>query len=203
MSVALTVLIVVGLLLAAVVVVVAAAVLIPIHVRAAGTVRDDELSGELWARWGWGLVGLRLGWERGAELELLGRRVRGLGRAEKTEKKSKKKKKKAKKRQWRALDPRVVARMLRRVLAGLHARLSAEGCVGLGDPADTAVLFEVLRWAQPPWDGIRLQVEPDYLEAVVELDAALSARVWPAEFGIIFLGFLIDPQTRRVLRAAA
>ena len=79
---------------------------------------------------------------------------------------------------------------------------------GLGDPSDTGRLWAVLG----PLSGMlvrlrdaRIMLEPDFLDATLEVDSSGTIRVIPLQITIIALGLLISPAVWRgmlVMRAS-
>jgi hypothetical protein len=67
---------------------------------------------------------------------------------------------------------------------------------GLGDPADTGRLWAVLgplsgMFSRP--GDISIAIEPDFLDATLELDSSGIVRVVPLQIVIIALGLLVSP----------
>ena len=72
--------------------------------------------------------------------------------------------------------------------------------LGLGDPADTGRLWALLG----PLSGmfarfrdIRFAVEPDFLDATLEVDSSGTIRMIPLQVAIILLGLLFSPPVWR------
>lgn len=68
--------------------------------------------------------------------------------------------------------------------------------LGLGDPADTGQLWAVLG----PLSGmlarlrdIRVAIEPDFLDATLEVDSSGTIRIIPLQIAIIVFGLLFSP----------
>ena len=68
--------------------------------------------------------------------------------------------------------------------------------LGLGDPADTGRLWAVLG----PLSGmlarlrdIRVTIEPDFLDATLEVDSSGTIRMIPLQIAIIVFGLLFSP----------
>jgi hypothetical protein len=68
--------------------------------------------------------------------------------------------------------------------------------LGLGDPADTGQLWSVLG----PLSGtlarfrdIRISIEPDFLDATIEVDSSGTVRMIPLRIAVIMLGLLFSP----------
>jgi hypothetical protein len=72
--------------------------------------------------------------------------------------------------------------------------------MGLGDPADTGRLWAVLG----PLSGIlagrrdiRIAIEPDFLDATLDVDSSGTVRIVPLQLAIIALGLLFSPPVWR------
>ena len=72
--------------------------------------------------------------------------------------------------------------------------------VGLGDPADTGQLWAVIG----PLSGIfaclrdiRIAVEPDFLDATLEVDSSGTIRLIPLQLVVLVLGLLVSPPVWR------
>lgn len=72
--------------------------------------------------------------------------------------------------------------------------------MGLGDPAGTGQLWAVLG----PLSGMvsrlrdmRISIEPDFLDATLEVDSSGTVRMIPLQFAIIALGVLVSPAVWR------
>ena len=86
---------------------------------------------------------------------------------------------------WRAIHKKNVELLIR---------------VGLGDPADTGQLWGVLG----PLSGmfsrardIRIAIEPDFLDATLDVDSSGTVRMIPLRLVIIALGLVISPPVWR------
>ena len=189
-----------------------ALVLLPFHARALGSVHEATPAGAVRVEWTWGLVAFEVG-TAGAALHLLWLRVWRFGprrKAQADEVKKKEEKEKAEKKRARGSVLRRVhaslehggrlPRMAMRLARALHLRLVAQGTVGTGDPADTAVLFGTLRALQQ-LPGVELDLRPEWLDEELEVDAQASARVWIAEVVVVALGLLLVRENRAALRA--
>jgi hypothetical protein len=103
-------------------------------------------------------------------------------------------------RLWRLL--RDLLRALRVHDLALHLRL------GLGDPADTGRLWAVIgplgAWLQAR-RNVQLDIEPEFVDAVLEFDARGRLRLIPLQTLALALAFALSPpsiQAWRSLRAA-
>ena len=202
-----------------------AVLLLPFHGRARGRVSADTadmadmgdlIEGEAVVRWAWGLVALRAAVGEGAALYLLGLRCgrqRGKKAAsareggddasnEKNEKKKKKKRGKGRRALRALLDGRAsLSRIVRRLVRALRIRGSLTGSVGLGDPADTALLRAWVETIATGRRGVRVGLCYDYLEETIDLEARLRARVWVIHLGAVAVAGLFARDVRQVLRA--
>ena len=75
--------------------------------------------------------------------------------------------------------------------------------IGLGDPADTGQLWAMLG----PLSGmlarvrdVNVALEPDFLDATLDVDSSGTVRVIPLEFAMLALGLLFSPPIWRGLR---
>lgn len=177
---------------------------LPTHLRAAGGVEDSRLSGLVRARWAWGVVSVALSQGRGATLHLLGLRIWTFG-PDKGERKAKREKETPRARgrlQWLLRHRQVGLRLLRRLLGTLRLQLRLQGELGLGDPADTALLHRLLLQLNGLSAALQVEVAPDWLDERVVLDGALRARIWPAHIGLVLLAALAKRETRQMIRTA-
>jgi hypothetical protein len=188
-------------------------VLLPFRAGASGEVHDGEPAGVVAVDWGFGLLGFALDTERRVTLRLawipLRFRMKAKGqkaraRHERKPAREEKGREKAGARQRlraalaeRAAFQRIAARLVR----ALHLRLRAEGRIGIGDPADTALLFAALR-ALERLPGVELALELDWVEEELELELSADARIWIAELLAVAVGLLLERPNRRALRAA-
>jgi hypothetical protein len=196
---------------------------VPTQLWVAGDVSFERLAGEARARWGFGLVTVRVSSVRGAELWLAGRHVKRFEfrdedeerRAEKKKKKQEKKKRKAEKKKdkgeeerfgfaWFRSHSRTMMRLSKRTVAAFEPRLRVAGVVGLGDPADTAVFFEAVRQVQMHTpEAIDIALESEWVDEELDLEIRFIALIWPLKLLVVFLAMLVEADTRRMLRAAA
>lgn len=103
---------------------------------------------------------------------------------------------------WR----RRVLRLARDLLRVVQLRhLSLRGRLGLGDPADTGLLWAVLGPLEAtvrPLTRIELRLQPDFVEAVCEVDAQGECVLVPLHVVRLGLGFVLAPATWRAWRDA-
>jgi hypothetical protein len=184
------------------------ALLVPLHARAWGRVRDDRADGRVRVRWGGGVVSF-LAAPEGLELRILGLRVSRLrgARKERGEKKPEAKKRDRDGKQrgpgWAWRHRRTLLRAMGRLLAALHPRGRVAGTVGLGDPMDMAALFALLASADERLRRLELDVACDWTEEVLDLDGTVRVLVWPLELLIVLLVVRLGADVRRALRAPA
>ncbi len=202
-------------LLAALLVLLALALLVvalPFQASARGAAHDGELSGSLRVDWAFGLLGLELAPE-GSAVQVTGltifrsRRLAGRRREREARSRDEDDARKGDEgsggmaRLRAALrNRRPLFRMAARLLGALHLGLRLRGRVGTGDPADTVVLVGLLQAARA-LPGVRLEVEIDWLDEVVEGEAEGSARVWLAEVLAVAALLLLRREHRSALRA--
>jgi hypothetical protein len=181
---------------------------VPFQVRAAGALTFESVSGEALAQWGWGLLQVRLSSSepgRGLRLRALGipvriRRHRREAAEEAPEDEPEEETRSRARRRPRLEQPGRLIRMAGRALGALHLRLRVNGVVGTGDPAQTAVLLPLLGQLER-LSGVELDLEWDWLEERLELEAEGSARIWIAELLWTALALLLVRENRAVLRA--
>jgi hypothetical protein len=175
---------------------------LPFHASARGAVADGELSWQVALGWAFWLVGVELG-RGGGSLRLAGvrvlrfRRRRGRRASEHPARNADAEREREERRRSPGARLRTalaergrLLRMAARFARALHLRLRVRGRVGAEDPADTAALAGVLR-AFRGVPGIELEVEVDWMEEALDLEAEGSARAWAPELltvaGLLFL----------------
>jgi hypothetical protein len=191
-------------------------IVVPIHLRASGELCLEPWTGEaqLEARWAWGLLAFRLGYPEGAGLFMFGRRVKRIEPPSEEEKQKKKAQKKEKKEQqqqkkkgkkrglgWFLRHRRTMFRAAGRLLRTLGPEARIRGTVGLGDPADTAVLLQAVWLADRVVPGLVLELQPDYVEDVLELQGRARLRVWLLYTLAVAVALLFRRDTWAMLRA--
>ena len=74
--------------------------------------------------------------------------------------------------------------------------------LGLGDPADTGLLWAVVGPvnAVAQWRDVDVRIEPDFLEPVLELHAEGGVEIVPLRFVLLAIGFALSPPTIRAWR---
>lgn len=192
---------------------------LPFHLRARAAVDSEQdeprlpLGAMAWVRASWGWFVLAISWssDTGGEVRVFGLRVARFPGEEDDpgEKKRKKEEKKAKKKEkeksgkygprWAMRHRRTLLGILVRLLRALRLRLAVAGALGLGDPADTVLAAELLRFAEANLPGTALDIEIDYLDEVVVLAGAVSGRIWLLHLAGICLWELRRRDVRRML----
>lgn len=100
---------------------------------------------------------------------------------------------------------RHILAFIKRMLRAIHiVRLSADGRLGLGDPADTGRLWALLG----PLSGLLaiqnvadVRFQPDFDDQIVNVAGDGCLRVVPLELVWVVMGFLLSPTTWRLFRA--
>lgn len=170
-TVLLNVLLGIGLLLVAAL---ALVLLVPIDVDARGSLPGP--SGAVMARWGGGLLGVRLASSGPGEVRLVGYRVARLSLGGWSKPRSEKRKRSG---SWRP-GLRTILRLVRRAVRSLGLRTRIRGRIGLGDPAETANVYlalVALRRLVPGVDTRGLAV--DWIDPVADVEGTVEGRVWP------------------------
>ena len=202
------VLAILGWLLATVGILLFVLLLIPVSAAAEGWIAGTHASGEVEFSWAWGLVG---GWASPAEgvwLKIFGFRVyRVKPDKEKSDKKKRDKKKKGKKKRRKRKEKMTLAQGKK--LMGLGVRLLKTlwfqgrigGVVGMDEPAATAMLTESLGILDRWFPLFAIQVSPDWVDEVLELDGEVRFTIWPAYTVSVALAMLLRKETRVLLRS--
>lgn len=181
-------------------------VLLPFHVRAAGSIHGDALAGWARAQWAWGLLGFGVAVGRGMELTVLGMPIR-LRRGRRRERQEPEEREgeepEEERRSRRKMTLRRVRRLLgmgARLVGTLRLRLRVSGTVGTGDPADTAVLAGSMRALQG-LPGVEIDLGWEWLEEQLDLELEGSARIWIAHLLVVAAGLLWVRENRAALWA--
>jgi hypothetical protein len=179
--------------------------LVPFGLRAKGRVGEDDLCGSVEVRWLFGLLAVRATTEGRSGVYIAGRRVSGLPRrrAERAEEPQVEEKvRSGRGLRWLLRSRRGLSRAARRLLAALHLRLELRGRVGIGDPADTALVAPLCaQLGRLP--GVSLHLTWCWVDEVLDLEGCASARVWLAQLLGLGLLLLFSGDVRRMLRAPA
>lgn len=202
-----TALLIVAYVLLALLALVALVVALPFHARARAEANEAALAGQLRVTWAWGVVSVRASGERGPALYVLGLRLARLSSAADTADKKRRKPKQAKdqapagaRARWARQHRRYLMDVAGRMWRALRIRLHAQGVLGLDDPADTFVLFELLHQLERV-PGVQLDLRRDYFDDTMDVEVELRGRVWLPGFAALALTLLVKPETWRVLRA--
>jgi hypothetical protein len=193
--------------LAGVVSLVLLVVALPFHARAKGAVDGFSAEGQVRLSFAWIVLAVRITRER-ATLHLFGLRLWTFrpGRDDEdapTPERDRKRKKKSRTSLRGLWGHRHTAwRLLGRVLRTLRLRIDVQGVVGLGDPADTASLFQALWALEGAIPAVRMDVAPDWLDETIQLEGEARARLWLAHLGGVLLAAYLKKDTRLLLRAA-
>jgi uncharacterized spore protein YtfJ len=203
-----------GVACAAGAVVAAAVAVLPVRVEARGELRELAVRGRFEASLGLGLVALRREWDGGVALRVLGapvwrwsagsggaagwlwRRVRDPAARGPWARRARRAVAVAGAAfdHWRPLGAEA-----RRLWRAVRYRVEVSGTVGLEDPADTVVLFEVLRHVLPRGPRVEVTLCRDYFDETLELDARLRARAWPPRLAAVCARALLRKVVRRAL----
>lgn len=100
---------------------------------------------------------------------------------------------------------REVTRFMRRVISSLKIReFGADFRVGLGDPADTGLLFALLGPLTALLNSLladRIRFQPSFDEGtVIEGNLYGTFRMWPVRLVPPFIGFVFSSATRRAVK---
>jgi len=181
---------------------------LPFHLRAQGTLEADRADGEARLRWAWGVVSVRLR-PAGTTLHLLGLRIWTF-RADRDRKprdhkdrdEASEAPRPRRRKGWMWAHRHTLGRLLRRFWGALRLRLHVSGVIGLGDPAETASLFQVLALLERQGPAVQVHITPEWLDEELWLQGWARARIW----GLHLLGIggvaLLRKDTRTLIRAA-
>jgi hypothetical protein len=97
-----------------------------------------------------------------------------------------------------------VVRFIREIWCAIHKQnLRLRIRIGLGDPADTGQLWALMG----PLSGLlantreaTIEIEPEFVDAVFELDSSGSIRVIPLQLLYLVFGLLLSPSIWRGIR---
>jgi hypothetical protein len=98
---------------------------------------------------------------------------------------------------WR--HRKALLELIRRMLGTLRLSLEVEGRLGLGDPADTAITVTIIRQLDIRMSHVRLLIQPDYEQDVLDLDGGFSGRLWLIHIAFVFVAALFDRDIRRAM----
>jgi hypothetical protein len=182
----------------------------PIKLEAVGSIKALGVSGRVCVRWAFGFLSCMAASGQRVQVRLLGFPIHSFKPGSDDEKSEEKKQKKKQKKQKKAKKGlgffvrhrKALIGMFLRVLKAFHLRGQLSGVVGLGDPAVMAWLHVVGLQVPLHHKGFVWDVQPDYLEEVLDLQGSGQALFWPVQFGFIFLLFFLSRRTRSVMRAS-
>ncbi len=197
--------------------------LVPTWIRASGSVNGLEADGEMTAGWGYFVVRVRASVEGGLVMRLLGipvyRRTwaqlaKSKGASEVQEKANPKKKapkadapssgaKSAPGPGLRGLFrvARVLWNAALRLLRTLHFSGWVRGQFGLDDPADTAQVALFLGAVRRIAPSANVQVTPNWMEEVLELEGEVSLVFWPIQTALVAGLIFINREFRTTMSA--
>ncbi len=97
-------------------------------------------------------------------------------------------------------------KFIKNLLRATHAQnLYLKLRIGLGDPADTGMLWAVMG----PFSGMlrnlqsmRIDIEPEFIDEVIEVDSHGQFHLVPLQFIALMIGFILSPTTIRAWRSA-
>jgi hypothetical protein len=176
---------------------------VPVNVdfRVEGT---GSLSGQVRVRWMFGMVRIRAPFPRGGAP---GRRPEEESRATRTSDGSEPRGRGRGRHVLAALRQATfrgrVYRLVGDLVRAIHVhRVRLRVRVGLGDPADTGLLWAVVGPvnAVAQWRDADIRIEPDFLEPVLEFHAEGGVAIVPLRFILPAIGFALSPPTIRAWR---
>jgi len=98
-----------------------------------------------------------------------------------------------------------ITRFIRHMLRATHAEdLYLRLRIGLGDPADTGMLWIVMGPLSAMMKNIQsmqIDIEPEFIDAVLELESHGQFRLIPLQFIALTLAFILSPTSLRAWRA--
>jgi len=161
----------------------------------------QKFHGEASLQWLFGLVRLRLPSPRAGKLA--GGKKRAAGKTAKQPKAARKKTDLLAALRLKAFRQRML-RFVREVWRAFRKRdLQLHIRVGLGDPADTGqlwALFGPLSGLLSSLEDASIELEPDFVDAVFELDSRGKVSVIPLRLIYLVLGLLLSPPFWRGMR---
>lgn len=209
MEIALTILAWIGIVLGALL---GLLLLVPLHACVRGRASGLWGTGHVRVSWAWFVLVLRIAPGEGGRMRLLGIPVGrfDLRRHDRDEapvdgdaakKPDKHKLGPSARKMW--ASRRVLWRALMRLVGTLHLRGRLAGQLGLGDPADTAMLELALGQLRDRVRAVEWRVECDYMDEVLELEGEVRSWIWPVQVAVVILVTMLDRDVRRALRAGA
>ncbi len=97
-------------------------------------------------------------------------------------------------------------KFIKNLLRATHAQdLYLKLRIGLGDPADTGMLWAVMG----PFSGMmqnlqsmQIEIEPEFIDEVIEVDSHGQFHLIPLQFIALTVGFILSPTTIRAWRSS-
>jgi hypothetical protein len=90
--------------------------------------------------------------------------------------------------------------IIKRIMRSLRFRGSINATIGIGDPAETGVLYGLLT-AILPWIALPLHITPDFQNELFIGNGEICFRLWIANIIIIGIRILLSSQGRKLFRA--
>ena len=90
-------------------------------------------------------------------------------------------------------------KFIKRMLRASHAQnLYLRLRIGLGDPADTGLLWAVmgpLSGMLKNLQGASIEIDPEFIDEVLELESHGQFRLIPIQFIVLIIVFIFSPET--------
>lgn len=94
---------------------------------------------------------------------------------------------------------------IKKILRATHAQdLYLKLRIGLGDPADTGMLWAVMGPLSGMMKNVQnttIEIEPEFIDAVMEVESHGRFRLIPLQFIALVLAFILSPTSIRAWRA--
>lgn len=98
-----------------------------------------------------------------------------------------------------------IIKLIKNILRATHAKdLYLRLRIGLGDPADTGMLWAVigpLSGMMKNLHAMTINIEPEFIESVMEIESHGRFKFIPLQFITLMIVFLLSPMTIRAWRA--
>lgn len=99
---------------------------------------------------------------------------------------------------------RHVINFIKDLFRATHARdLYLRLRIGLGDPADTGMLWAIMGPVSAMLkngQGMMIEIEPEFIDAVVEIESHGNFKLIPLQFIALTIAFILSPTTLRAWR---
>jgi hypothetical protein len=185
----------------------------PFKIDGQGILSDQLILARFRLQWAFGLISIKGDTQRGIYLYLFWIKTFRLkddeGDVKQKEKKIEKKKyKKSQEKRpapflmwvnWFRSNYKTILIILKHCLAAFHLRGGIYGTVGLGDPADMAILDFVRRYLTCSDCNFQVEVWPDYIDENIDLTFNGSAWFVFLQFLFLPIYWLIRGDTRRMI----